>query len=604
MVIPPKRVYEWISNSPSPLSISGIKQATNGFRALTLSSSLSPAVGTSSSAASNSTTAAVTAVPGPGVTSNANNNNHSSSVSSSCSINNNNNNSHPPVLLSSSSSGGHRHHLHHPQQQHSKLSDFSNNNNNNNHHHGSSNCISNSNNTSSCSTASSTKDVHSHSHHRHSHSHHHHQSSGSGGANGSSSGREHLGKGYSYHTLTSQPSSRKKAPSAITSTLPSTAKGSPFCTMPSGSSCCSAENKALMHLSMDEANLTTGSDSGGIRKNRTPTLKAIGMSQSMHVGNSSGSSSGLTKAMVSSNSNGRSNGTSGSHAAAAEEVNGGAPSTKPSYSPMQVLMMFGNKLSPYEYREILDYKRIYFIGNAAATAGGGGGGATGAEGTTNGNGSNNNSEPVAAAAVADKTEKSREKEGTDTSTTTTTTTTAGGDAAGAEKRKGQSQAVENFTPASHDHVAYRYEVLKLIGKGSFGVVYKAYDHKYGRYVALKMVRNERRFHRQAQEEIRILEYLRHIDSRNEFNVIHIFDHFMFRMQMFITFELLYINLFELIRKNKFCGFSIQVVRKFAHSLLICLNALHTQKIIHCDLKPENILLKQQGRSGIKVSGRK
>lgn len=143
-------------------------------------------------------------------------------------------------------------------------------------------------------------------------------------------------------------------------------------------------------------------------------------------------------------------------------------------------------------------------------------------------------------------------------------------------------------------------MLKLIGKGSFGVVYKAYDHKYGRYVALKMVRNERRFHRQAQEEIKILEYLRRIDHRNEFNVIHIYDHFLFRQQMFITFELLYINLFELIRKNKFCGFSIQVVRKFAHSLLICLNALHSQKIIHCDLKPENILLKQQGRSGIKV----
>lgn len=92
--------------------------------------------------------------------------------------------------------------------------------------------------------------------------------------------------------------------------------------------------------------------------------------------------------------------------------------------------------------------------------------------------------------------------------------------------------------------------------------------------------------------------------------------------MCIIFELLHINLYELIKKNKFQGFSLQLVRKFAHSLLQCLDALNKFKIIHCDLKvrfsttnilnfdcikfyfilqPENILLKQQGRSGIKVS---
>jgi dual specificity tyrosine-phosphorylation-regulated kinase 2/3/4 len=71
--------------------------------------------------------------------------------------------------------------------------------------------------------------------------------------------------------------------------------------------------------------------------------------------------------------------------------------------------------------------------------------------------------------------------------------------------------------------------------------------------------------------------------------------------MCIIFELLHINLYELIKKNKFQGFSLQLVRKFAHSLLQCLDALSKFKIIHCDMKPENILLKQQGRSGIKVN---
>ena len=76
---------------------------------------------------------------------------------------------------------------------------------------------------------------------------------------------------------------------------------------------------------------------------------------------------------------------------------------------------------------------------------------------------------------------------------------------------------------------------------------------------------------------------------------------LFRSHTCITFELLSINLYELIKKNKFQGFSLQLVRKFAHSLLQCLDTLYRNKIIHCDMKPENVLLKQQGRSGIKVS---
>lgn len=155
-----------------------------------------------------------------------------------------------------------------------------------------------------------------------------------------------------------------------------------------------------------------------------------------------------------------------------------------------------------------------------------------------------------------------------------------------------------FVP--HDHVGYRYELLKVIGKGSFGQVVKAYDHKHDEHVALKIVRNETRFYQQAQEEIRILGHLRKQDVHNLMNIIHMFDSFTFRKHVCITFELLSINLYELIKKNKYQGFSLQLVRKFSHSLLVCLDALYHNKIIHCDMKPENVLLKQHGRSGIKV----
>ncbi|XP_037047008.1 dual specificity tyrosine-phosphorylation-regulated kinase 2 isoform X3 [Bradysia coprophila] len=211
-------------------------------------------------------------------------------------------------------------------------------------------------------------------------------------------------------------------------------------------------------------------------------------------------------------------------------------------TPQQVMELYMNKLTPYEHHEIYKYPQIYFIGANAKKR-------PGLVGPNNSDYDNEHG---------------------------------------------------SYIHIPHDHVAYRYEVLKIIGKGSFGQVVKAYDHKTHEHVALKMVRNEKRFHRQAQEEIRILQHLRKQDKDNTMNIIHMYDYFTFRNHMCITFEILYINLYELIKKNKFQGFSLQLVRKFAHSLLQCLDALSRNKIIHCDMKPENVLLKQQGRSGIKV----
>ncbi|XP_064487237.1 dual specificity tyrosine-phosphorylation-regulated kinase 2-like [Ornithodoros turicata] len=212
-------------------------------------------------------------------------------------------------------------------------------------------------------------------------------------------------------------------------------------------------------------------------------------------------------------------------------------------TPEQVMKLYMHKLTPYEHHEIFNYPEIYFIGANA-----------------------------------------KKRQGI----------------LGTPNNCGYDDDQGSYMHVAHDHIGYRFEMLKVIGKGSFGQVVKAYDHKNHQHVALKMVRNEKRFHRQAQEEIRILDHLRKQDRDNTMNMIHMLEHFTFRSHTCITFELLSINLYELIKKNKFQGFSLQLVRKFAHSLLQCLDALHRNRIIHCDLKPENVLLKQQGRSGIKV----
>ena len=44
----------------------------------------------------------------------------------------------------------------------------------------------------------------------------------------------------------------------------------------------------------------------------------------------------------------------------------------------------------------------------------------------------------------------------------------------------------------HDHLVYRYEILEVLGKGSFGQVVKCYDHKTDLMVAVKLIRNKKR----------------------------------------------------------------------------------------------------------------
>ncbi|XP_041566110.1 dual specificity tyrosine-phosphorylation-regulated kinase 2 isoform X1 [Drosophila elegans] len=158
----------------------------------------------------------------------------------------------------------------------------------------------------------------------------------------------------------------------------------------------------------------------------------------------------------------------------------------------------------------------------------------------------------------------------------------------------------NYKIIEHDHIAFRYEILEVIGKGSFGQVIRALDHKTNSHVAIKIIRNKKRFLNQAVVELNILDELREKDADGSHNVIHMLDYTYFRKHLCITFELMSLNLYELIKKNNYNGFSMSLIRRFCNSIVKCLRLLYKENIIHCDLKPENILLKQRGSSSIKV----
>lgn len=82
------------------------------------------------------------------------------------------------------------------------------------------------------------------------------------------------------------------------------------------------------------------------------------------------------------------------------------------------------------------------------------------------------------------------------------------------------------------------------------------------------------------------------DKNDDHHLLRLKDTFIHRQHLCLVFELLSVNLYELIKQNQFRGLSTTLVRVFAQQLLNALSLLNKAHLIHCDLKPENILLKK------------
>lgn len=158
----------------------------------------------------------------------------------------------------------------------------------------------------------------------------------------------------------------------------------------------------------------------------------------------------------------------------------------------------------------------------------------------------------------------------------------------------------NYKLLINDHLAYRYEVLELLGKGSFGQVVKCLDHKCKQICAVKIIKNKRRFHKQSVYELKILRYINSHDYNDSANAVHLQEHFQFRNHICLKFELLYCNLYEMSKKNNYQGLPLNLIKLYTVQIASCLAFLRKHSIIHCDLKPENILLTNRGSNSIKI----
>ncbi|VDD80270.1 unnamed protein product [Mesocestoides corti] len=211
-------------------------------------------------------------------------------------------------------------------------------------------------------------------------------------------------------------------------------------------------------------------------------------------------------------------------------------------SPQEVVQKFGSSLTDYEKKEILSYKKIWYFGSGAAKS------------SSTGDSYNN----------------------------------------GFDNKCGEYKTV------LHDHIAYRYELIKTIGKGAFGEVLTAFDHREQRHVALKIIRNRPNLHEQAKVEVQMLRTVEKRDPLGKNFTLRIFDDFTFRNHPCIVFEHIGANLYEVLKRNEFRGFPVRVIRKMCRCVLKCLAILSDEDIVHCDLKPENILIVPGNKPYVKL----
>ncbi|KAI9287175.1 kinase-like domain-containing protein [Umbelopsis sp. AD052] len=148
---------------------------------------------------------------------------------------------------------------------------------------------------------------------------------------------------------------------------------------------------------------------------------------------------------------------------------------------------------------------------------------------------------------------------------------------------------------------HSYLILDVLGAGTFGQVVKCQNTKTNEIVAVKVVKNKPAYFNQSMMELAILELLNErYDKMDKHHLLRLKDTFIHKKHLCLAFELLSVNLYELIKQNHFRGLSTNLVRVFTTQLLDALTVLNEAKIIHCDLKPENILLISLESPAIKI----
>lgn len=131
----------------------------------------------------------------------------------------------------------------------------------------------------------------------------------------------------------------------------------------------------------------------------------------------------------------------------------------------------------------------------------------------------------------------------------------------------------------------RYQIIRLLGQGTFGKVVEAHDRRRGRKVAVKIIRAVPKYRDASRIELRVLSTLAHNDSRNRNRCIHLRDCFDYRNHICIVTDLLGKSVFDFLKDNGFVPFPSTHIQTFARQLFTSVACTYLQDVdfgaAHC-----------------------
>ncbi|XP_059608629.1 cyclin-dependent kinase-like 3 [Phlebotomus argentipes] len=136
----------------------------------------------------------------------------------------------------------------------------------------------------------------------------------------------------------------------------------------------------------------------------------------------------------------------------------------------------------------------------------------------------------------------------------------------------------------------KYDVISVVGEGSYGLVMRCRHRESGQYVAIKKfleTEDDPTVRKMAMREIRMLKRLRH---ENLVNMIEVFRR---KKRFFLVFEYLEHTVLEELEARS-GGLGFVTARKYIYQVVRALDFIHSNDVIHRDIKPENVLVSRLG----------